>query len=97
MIRLDTDILGWFRPQVHRQGGGNDQTLVNQALREYVQSQEAQPVGGAGRSILLSFASEDLEQIAKTLTELRNALVHDDPSFEERSRWVIREELDRAS
>jgi hypothetical protein len=46
---------------------------------------------------LLSFASEDLEQIAKTLTELRNALVHDAPPFEERSRWVIREELDRAS
>lgn len=37
-IRLDTDILNWFKKQVHDAGGGNYQTLVNQALREHVQS-----------------------------------------------------------
>lgn len=35
-IRVDTDILNWFRNQVHRRGGGNYQTLINNALREYV-------------------------------------------------------------
>ena len=35
-IRLDTDILDWFREQVNRAGGGNYQTLLNNALREYV-------------------------------------------------------------
>ena len=35
-IRIDTDILDWFRDQVNRTGGGNYQTLVNNALREYV-------------------------------------------------------------
>ena len=36
-IRIDDDILDWFRGRVHAAGGGNYQTLVNQALREYVQ------------------------------------------------------------
>jgi uncharacterized protein (DUF4415 family) len=35
-IRLDDDILDWFREQVHRAGGGNYQTLINHALREYM-------------------------------------------------------------
>jgi uncharacterized protein (DUF4415 family) len=39
-IRIDTDILNWFREQVNAAGGGNYQTLINQALREYVQSQQ---------------------------------------------------------
>jgi uncharacterized protein (DUF4415 family) len=36
-IRIDSDILNWFRGQVHQAGGGNYQTLINQALREYIQ------------------------------------------------------------
>ncbi len=35
-IRLDDDTLAWFRAQVHAAGGGNYQTLINAALREYV-------------------------------------------------------------
>ena len=35
-IRLDDDILDWFRQEVHRAGGGNYQTLINTVLREYV-------------------------------------------------------------
>ncbi len=38
-IRLDADILDWFRQQVEEQGGGNYQTMINQALREYMLSQ----------------------------------------------------------
>ena len=34
-IRVDTDILNWLRNQVHKRGGGNYQTLINDALREY--------------------------------------------------------------
>jgi uncharacterized protein (DUF4415 family) len=34
-IRVDTDILNWFRNQVHKRGGRNYQTLINDALREY--------------------------------------------------------------
>ncbi len=35
-IRLDEDVLVWFRRQVDDAGGGNYQTLTNQALREYI-------------------------------------------------------------
>jgi uncharacterized protein (DUF4415 family) len=35
-IRIDDDILQWFKDQVHKAGGGNYQTLLNAALREYV-------------------------------------------------------------
>lgn len=37
-IRLDDDILEWFRQRVHEAGGGNYQSLINQALRDYIQS-----------------------------------------------------------
>ena len=35
-IRLDQDILDWFRARTDAAGGGNYQTLINQALHEYV-------------------------------------------------------------
>ncbi len=35
-IRLDDDLLDWFRDQVDRVGGGNYQSLINQALRDFV-------------------------------------------------------------
>ncbi len=35
-IRLDEDILAWFRQQVDRAGGGNYQTLINEALCQHI-------------------------------------------------------------
>ncbi|HWF11022.1 MAG TPA: BrnA antitoxin family protein [Bryobacteraceae bacterium] len=35
-IRLDEDLLDWFRRQVADAGGGNYQTLINDALRAFV-------------------------------------------------------------
>jgi uncharacterized protein (DUF4415 family) len=35
-IRLDDDVIDWFRNQVARAGGGNYQTLINEALRQHV-------------------------------------------------------------
>ena len=40
-IRLDVDVLEWFREQVEMQGGGNYQTMINQALREYIAGRQA--------------------------------------------------------
>jgi len=34
-IRLDADVLAWFRARVH--GGGNYQSLINAALRAHMQ------------------------------------------------------------
>ena len=36
-IRLDDDLLEWFRQRVEDAGGGNYQTLINEALRSFVQ------------------------------------------------------------
>ena len=36
-IRLDPDIIEWFRERVR--GGGNYQTLMNEALREHIERQ----------------------------------------------------------
>jgi hypothetical protein len=38
-IRLDTDVIDWFRAEVEATGGGNYQTLINAALREYMEHQ----------------------------------------------------------
>ena len=39
-IRIDDDVLEWFRSQVHAAGGGSYQTLMNTALREYMTYQQ---------------------------------------------------------
>jgi len=39
-IRLDREVLAWFRAQVEEAGTGNYQTLINRALREYMSRQE---------------------------------------------------------
>lgn len=39
-IRIDADILNWFREKVNEQGGGNYQTMMNDALRSYIQDQD---------------------------------------------------------
>jgi uncharacterized protein (DUF4415 family) len=35
-IRLDRDIVEWFKLRVEESGGGSYQTLLNKALREYI-------------------------------------------------------------
>jgi uncharacterized protein (DUF4415 family) len=35
-IRLDDEVLAWFREQVERAGGGNYQTVINEALRQHI-------------------------------------------------------------
>ena len=36
-IRLDNEILAWFREQVDAKGGGSYQTMINHALREHIE------------------------------------------------------------
>jgi uncharacterized protein (DUF4415 family) len=38
-IRLDTDVIDWFRAQVNDAGGGNYQSLINEALRAHIKQQ----------------------------------------------------------
>jgi putative addiction module killer protein len=39
-IRLDRDVLDWFRSKVEAQGGGNYQTMLNDALRAHTEQQD---------------------------------------------------------
>lgn len=50
-IRLDDDILAWFRAEVHARGGGNYQTLINDALREHIQ-QRREPLEETLRRVI---------------------------------------------
>jgi uncharacterized protein (DUF4415 family) len=35
-IRLDEDVITWFRTRVEKAGGGNYQSLINDALRRHI-------------------------------------------------------------
>jgi uncharacterized protein (DUF4415 family) len=39
-IRIDADVVDYFKASVHRQGGGNYQTMINDALRAYMTKEE---------------------------------------------------------
>lgn len=41
-IRLDNEVLDWFRDEVEEAGGGNYQTLINQVLLDYVRNRQGQ-------------------------------------------------------
>ncbi len=43
-IRLDNQVLDHFRRKVHAMGGGNYQTLINDALREYIRGAHLEKV-----------------------------------------------------
>jgi uncharacterized protein (DUF4415 family) len=42
-IRIDDVVLDWFRNQVDEVGGGSYQTLINNALRDYI-NHEQEPI-----------------------------------------------------
>ena len=50
-IRMDNDVLDWFREQVNRGGGGNYQSLMNGALRQYIQN-EKEPLEATLRRVI---------------------------------------------
>jgi len=43
-IRLDNDVIEHFQAAVDRAGGGNYQTLINNALREYIRGARLEAV-----------------------------------------------------
>ncbi len=49
-IRLDPDIIQWFRDRVR--GGGNYQTLINEALREHIERQGGSDLESTLRRVL---------------------------------------------
>ncbi len=58
-IRIDDDVIAWFKDVVEKAGGGNYQTLINDALKEYI-SQQKEPLEKVIRRVL----REELKRIA---------------------------------
>jgi uncharacterized protein (DUF4415 family) len=51
-IRIDDDILEWFREQVNAAGGGNYQTMMNNVLRDYIQSRDVVSIEKTVRRVI---------------------------------------------
>jgi uncharacterized protein (DUF4415 family) len=91
-IRIDTDVLDWFRDQVRH--GGNYQTLMNRALRDYMRGADE-----AVRSVTRGPGLRRLAEADQPLRALRQAsqpLQHLTEDLHELVRQVVREELARA-
>ncbi len=50
-IRIDNEVLDWFRAKVDNKGGGNYQTMLNDALVEYIK-REGEPLEDTLRRVL---------------------------------------------
>ena len=50
-IRLDNDVIEWFKAQVHAAGGGNYQTRINDALKEDI-GRQTEPLEAIFRRVL---------------------------------------------
>lgn len=55
-IRLDDDVITWFRQQAEQAGGGSYQTAINDALREYINRQSLE-------DLLRRVVREELHQV----------------------------------
>jgi uncharacterized protein (DUF4415 family) len=58
-IRIDDDVLDWFRAKVHEAGGGSYQTLINQALRDHIR-QNSKPL----EEVIRMVVREELDRAA---------------------------------
>lgn len=59
-IRLDEEVLAWFRDRVHTAGGSNYQSLINEALRQHIQKQRE-----SLETTLRRVLREELERLEK--------------------------------
>jgi uncharacterized protein (DUF4415 family) len=60
-IRIDDDIIDWFRTKVHQTGGGNYQTMINDALRRFIEQ-------GSMEKTFRRVLREELRTKARALT-----------------------------
>ncbi len=67
-IRIDDDVLDWFREQVNAAGGGNYQRLINAALREHM-SRRREPLEATLRRVLREELAQQGGRSAVSLRE----------------------------
>jgi hypothetical protein len=68
-IRIDDDVLAWFREQVNAAGGGNYQKLINLALREHI-ARRREPLEATLRRVLREELTQQNTRMAGSLREV---------------------------
>ncbi len=63
-IRIDDSVIEWFRSRVDAQGGGNYQTLINDALKSHVARTE-QPLEDTLRRVIREELATPRRVVAK--------------------------------
>ena len=58
-IRLDQAVVDWFKAQAEAQGGGSYQTMMNDALRAHIESNE-----GALEKLLRKVVREEIRKVS---------------------------------
>lgn len=58
-LRIDDEVLTWFRDQVNRAGGGDYLKLINNALREHIR-QRTEPL----EEVLRRVVREEMSRVA---------------------------------
>ena len=61
-IRLDSDILDWFKNKVHEAGGGNYQSMINEALRRHIEA-EKEPIEQVLRRVIREELNHDIASL----------------------------------
>lgn len=64
-IRIDADILAWFRNAAHKRRGASYQTMINDALRQFIVAEDAEPFEATLRRVL----REELVDIKRAASE----------------------------
>jgi uncharacterized NAD(P)/FAD-binding protein YdhS len=71
-IRIDDDVLEWFRKQAHDAGGGSYQAMMNRVLRDYVEGQ-IEPLEETLRRVLLEVIPSGQEKTRAKKTRKRGS------------------------
>ena len=65
-IRIDDAVLRWFRRRVHEAGGGSYQTAINDALRDFIGTQDRELEDTFRRVLREELPRYNVEKMAKT-------------------------------
>ncbi len=69
-IRLDNEIIDWFRDQVEARGGGNYQSMINHALRQYINHRSEDLI-----ELLRSVIRKELEMMGERFEKFNSYLL----------------------
>lgn len=91
-IRLDDDVLDWFREQVNKSGGGSYQTMINQALRKHLELASTPKFG------VVRWGEDGFVDPWQAIRAFENRLITDfEDKVENKLRRVIKEEFKKAA